>query len=92
MKSYCKERRHETSCHEPSVRPHVLASRGSRRGVLAAINVTPLVDVCLVMLILYMITPILPNLTSKAALDLPATRKPAELPAGAAARAKESLL
>jgi biopolymer transport protein TolR len=58
-------------------------SGGSRRGVLAAINVTPLVDVCLVMLIIFMVTPILPNLTSQATLELPATRKAPELPAAA---------
>ena len=44
-------------------------SRGSRRAPMAEINVTPLVDVMLVLLIIFMVTA--PLLTSGVPLDLP---------------------
>ncbi|MBO9499807.1 MAG: biopolymer transporter ExbD [Novosphingobium sp.] len=46
--------------------------RGSRRAPMAEINVTPLVDVMLVLLIIFMVTA--PLLTSGVPLDLPDSR------------------
>jgi biopolymer transport protein TolR len=46
--------------------------RGRRFGAMADINVTPLVDVMLVLLIVFMITA--PMLTTGVAVDLPKTR------------------
>ncbi|WEK47917.1 MAG: protein TolR [Candidatus Andeanibacterium colombiense] len=53
----------------PSRRRH---GRGSRRAPMAEINVTPLVDVMLVLLIIFMVTA--PLLTSGVPLDLPDSR------------------
>ncbi len=44
---------------------------GSRRGMMADINVTPLVDVMLVLLIIFMVTA--PMMTQGLEVDLPAT-------------------
>lgn len=46
--------------------------RGSRRAPMAEINVTPLVDVMLVLLIIFMVTA--PLLTSAVPVDLPESR------------------
>ena len=46
--------------------------RGSRRAPMAEINVTPLVDVMLVLLIIFMVTA--PLLTSAVPIDLPDSR------------------
>jgi biopolymer transport protein TolR len=48
--------------------------RGSRRGPIGDINVTPLVDVMLVLLIVFMVTA--PLLTSGVPIDLPQTAAP----------------
>jgi biopolymer transport protein TolR len=45
--------------------------RGRRRGVMAEINVTPLVDVMLVLLIIFMVTA--PMMTQGVDIDLPQT-------------------
>ncbi|MCC0031575.1 MAG: protein TolR [Brucellaceae bacterium] len=45
--------------------------RGQRRGVISEINVTPLVDVMLVLLIIFMVTA--PMLTAGVPVDLPQT-------------------
>jgi len=45
--------------------------RGRRRGLVAEINVTPLVDVMLVLLIIFMVTA--PMMTQGVDVDLPAT-------------------
>src|SRR3546814_8952771 len=51
--------------------------RGNRRAPMAEINVTPLVDVMLVLLIIFMITA--PLLTAAVPIDLPESRaKPVE--------------
>ena len=51
--------------------------RGNRRAPMAEINVTPLVDVMLVLLIIFMITA--PLLASAVPIDLPESRaKPVE--------------
>jgi len=49
--------------------------RGRRRAVMAEINVTPMVDVMLVLLIVFMVTA--PLLTVGVPVDLPKTRAPA---------------
>jgi biopolymer transport protein ExbD len=48
------------------------------RPTSAAINVTPLVDVCLVLLILFMV--VTPIMHGDAGVDLPATKRPQPLP------------
>ncbi|MBN2141663.1 MAG: biopolymer transporter ExbD, partial [Desulfovibrionaceae bacterium] len=50
----------------------------SRRGFLAEINVTPFVDVMLVLLIIFMVTA--PLLTQGVEVDLPKTRAVKTLP------------
>ncbi len=49
-----------------------MGSNSSRRGLLADINVTPLVDVMLVLLIIFMITA--PMMTTGLEVDLPKTK------------------
>ena len=51
------------------------ARRGRRRRAMAEINVTPFVDVMLVLLIVFMVTA--PLLTVGVPVDLPKTRAPA---------------
>ncbi len=51
-----------------------------RRGYMAEINVTPFVDVMLVLLIIFMVTA--PMLTQGVDVDLPKTRSVRTLPAG----------
>lgn len=53
---------------------------GGKRGYLAEINVTPFVDVMLVLLIIFMVTA--PMLTQGVDVDLPKTRSVRTLPAG----------
>ena len=53
--------------------------RGNRRAAMAEINVTPFVDVMLVLLVVFMITA--PLLTTGVAVDLPRTRAQ-QLPSG----------
>jgi len=56
------------------------ASIGNGRGYMAEINVTPFVDVMLVLLIIFMVTA--PMLTQGVDVDLPKTRSVRTLPAG----------
>jgi biopolymer transport protein TolR len=56
------------------------ASIGKGRGYMAEINVTPFVDVMLVLLIIFMVTA--PMLTQGVDVDLPKTRSVRTLPAG----------
>ena len=59
-----------------SLQPGMSSRRGRRRGrVMAEINVTPFVDVMLVLLIVFMVTA--PLLTVGVPVDLPKTRAPA---------------
>src|SRR6202142_2537053 len=59
-----------------SLQPGLSSRRGRRRGrVMAEINVTPFVDVMLVLLIVFMVTA--PLLTVGVPVDLPKTRAPA---------------
>jgi len=59
-----------------SLQPGLASRRGRRRGrVMAEINVTPFVDVMLVLLIVFMVTA--PLLTVGVPVDLPKTRAPA---------------
>ena len=53
----------------------------SQSAVKADINVTPLVDVCLVLLIIFMV--VTPLLTQGHPVQLPETDKPAKMPQGA---------
>ncbi|HUK13605.1 MAG TPA: biopolymer transporter ExbD [Thermoanaerobaculaceae bacterium] len=59
------------------------AMRGSR-GIQASINVTPLVDVCLVLLIIFMV--VTPMINDGVSVDVPETAKPAKLRDDRAAR------
>jgi biopolymer transport protein TolR len=54
------------------------ASVGKNKGFVAEINVTPLVDVMLVLLIIFMITA--PMMTEGVDVDLPQTKSAASLP------------
>ncbi|MDO9082235.1 MAG: protein TolR [Humidesulfovibrio sp.] len=54
--------------------------KGGRGGYMAEINVTPFVDVMLVLLIIFMVTA--PMLTQGVDVDLPKTRSVRTLPAG----------
>src|SRR6201992_4080167 len=59
-----------------TLQPGMKARRGRRRGrAMAEINVTPFVDVMLVLLIVFMVTA--PLLTVGVPVDLPKTRAPA---------------
>ena len=59
-----------------TLQPGMTARRGrSRRRAMAEINVTPFVDVMLVLLIVFMVTA--PLLTVGVPVDLPKTRAPA---------------
>jgi len=51
---------------------------GSGGGVKAEINVTPLVDVCLVLLIIFMV--VTPMLVNKVEVQLPETKQPEKMP------------
>jgi biopolymer transport protein TolR len=59
------------------IQPGAATLRGSRsrRGPMSEINVTPMVDVMLVLLIVFMVTA--PLLTAGVPVDLPKTRAPA---------------
>lgn len=58
-----------------TLQPGVLKGRSPRRRAMAEINVTPFVDVMLVLLIVFMVTA--PLLTVGVPVDLPKTRAPA---------------
>src|ERR1700712_2035516 len=59
-----------------TLQPGLASRRGRRRGrVMAEINVTPFVDVMLVLLIVFMVTA--PLLTVGVPVDLPKTKAPA---------------
>jgi biopolymer transport protein TolR len=53
---------------------------GSENAVKSDINVTPLVDVCLVLLIIFMV--VVPMLATGIEVDLPETRNPEQMPEG----------
>jgi biopolymer transport protein ExbD len=57
------------------------ASGGSSDAIKADINVTPLVDVCLVLLIIFMV--VTPLLLKGQDVELPETAKPEKMPEGA---------
>ena len=53
---------------------------GSENAIKSDINVTPLVDVCLVLLIIFMV--VVPMLATGIEVDLPQTRNPEQMPEG----------
>ena len=57
------------------------ASGGNENAIKADINVTPLVDVCLVLLIIFMV--VTPLLLKGQDVELPETAKPEKMPEGA---------
>lgn len=60
---------------------HNLFNRMGSAPVQSDINVTPLVDVCLVLLIIFMV--VTPMLQDGVAVDLPSTQEPEKMPEGA---------
>jgi biopolymer transport protein ExbD len=54
---------------------------GSENAIKSDINVTPLVDVCLVLLIIFMV--VVPMLATGIEVNLPQTAKPEQMPEGA---------
>lgn len=60
---------------------HDLFTKTGTAAVRGDINVTPLVDVCLVLLIIFMV--VTPMLQEGVAVDLPQTQEPEKMPEGA---------
>jgi biopolymer transport protein ExbD len=58
-----------------------MAIRVEASAVKADLNVTPLVDVCLVLLIIFMV--VTPMIVNGHSVDLPATSEPSQMPADA---------